>query len=378
MVSSTARQSRVPRLRSLDVARGLALVVNIASPAALAAPLWWRHAPWAGVHGSDLIFPVFVTLTGAGLGLAYRRGVRWHPALRRALVLVLVGLAYNAYRGYLDGTVTGWSDLRWTGVLQFYAVLVLVVAFARRLTRREGWFAWAALTGLAAFAHTVLLAWSVRDCPAGMPTPDCNPSAWLDPLWLSGGAHMYAGGARGHDPEGLVAMAGGCVSVFAGAATGRLLIDAAERGRRVVVVRMSGLAGALGAGAVRAAQFVPPMKRLWTAPFSLGVAAGVAVLLVLLFLALDRPDGPGERPAVLTAPLLALGRNSLLVYFGSMALTGTLLSRHPAGSAESWAEVIAEGLRVGETGPAGFVLASILAWTSLAVTLDRRGIYLRP
>ncbi|WP_168582531.1 heparan-alpha-glucosaminide N-acetyltransferase domain-containing protein [Gephyromycinifex aptenodytis] len=371
------------RLAAIDVTRGLMLVANIASPAWLSAPLWWGHAPWVGVHGSDLIFPVFVTLTGTGLALAYRRGVTWPPTLRRVFVLVLVGLLYNAYHQFLDDGALSLGTLRWSGVLQLYAVLVLVMALVRTaIGRFERWWVWGVLALLVAAAHTGALALAAAGCSGGQLSPECNPSALLDPRWLGGGAHMYGAGLRGHDPEGVVSMAGALVSVLGGAALARLLADSAAREAGAVVARMTLLAAVFGVASVTAASFVPPMKRLWTAPFSLGVLAGVTVVITLAYLAVDRgiaargSAGQEPRAALVLWPLLALGRNSLLVYFGSMTLTATLRTLPRDG--QPIAQVIAEHVQMGSTGPLGFVLASVALWVLIAMLLDRAGIYLRP
>lgn len=378
------------RLRGIDVTRGLMLVANIASPAWLTAPLWWSHAPWAGVHGSDLIFPVFVTLTGTGLGLAYRRGVPWRSTARRVVVLVLVGLIYNAYHQVLDNGSVSLADVRWSGVLQFYAVLVLAMALVRTLVGPfERWWVWGVLAVVVASAHTASLAVLAGACPGGQLSLVCNPSQAVDPLWLDGGAHMYGAGLRGHDPEGVISMAGGLVSVFGGAAIARLLVVSSTRGAGVVLARMSSLAAAFALTSALAATFVPPMKRLWTAPFSLGVLAGVSIILTCAFFLFDRHQSASDihtdvqhkrhrsnSPPALLWPLCALGRNSLLVYFGSMTLTATLRTL-PRGS-ESWAETIAEQVQWGGTGPLGFVLLSVTAWAVVAVILDRAGVYVRP
>lgn len=81
-------------------------------------------------------------------------------------------------------------------------------------------------------------------------------------------------------------------------------------------------------------------------------------------------------------PLIALGRNSLLVYFGSHALMTTLvyLPRDTVGvpGAASYAQ------RLAHSGPAAIdpalwlVVIAVAAWTTLACVLHARRIYLRP
>ena len=85
------------RIASLDTVRGLFLCISVASASLLAPkPAFAVHATWFGVEAVDLIFPLFVTLSGCGLAFAYRNRVGWVATLRRSLVLLLAGLAYNA------------------------------------------------------------------------------------------------------------------------------------------------------------------------------------------------------------------------------------------------------------------------------------------
>ena len=185
---------RTGRLTSLDVVRGLMLVVSVSVNSLLVTPAWFEHAEWTGVHGLDLVFPVFVTLTGCGLGFAMHRRTDVGGLARRVLVLVVVGLLYNAL------VLDRWDLATWrlTGVLQLYAAVVALVALGHLLTR--SWRGWALVTVLLAAAHTTLLAAWATSCPGGGLTPECNPSGTIDPA-VFGAQHVYALGVLGHDPR---------------------------------------------------------------------------------------------------------------------------------------------------------------------------------
>ena len=378
------------RIGSLDAVRGAMLVVSVAVNSLWAAPEWFEHARWAGVHPVDLVFPVFVTLSGCGLAFAMHRRVAVAPLLRRTAVLLAVGLLYEAVTAHGFDT-SAWDPATWrvTGVLQLYAALVVLVGLGHLLTRT--WRGWALLTALAAAAHTALVSAWAAGCPGGVPTPACNPSGAVDPA-LFGAAHVYAGGALGHDPEGVVAVLGALVSAAAGATTGHLLLArrTGGRGPAAAAVPVLGLAAALLAAGACAALLpellgggdVPAMKRLWTAPFALPAAAAVAVALLAGHLLLDRArTGAAVRAGAW--PLLALGRNSLLVYFGSHVVTSVLL-RAPEGGAEEAAPgrraaaALARALGAGEHPQLVWTAAAVLAWTALACVLHSRRVYLRP
>ena len=120
-LSAAAHKSASRRIASLDWARGIMLVASVLSNSLIAPPKWFDHARWSGIHPIDIIFPMFVTLSGCGLAFAMHRRVKPGPLARRFAVLMLVGLAYNAVMAWsLD--VATW---RVTGVLQLYAVLQL-------------------------------------------------------------------------------------------------------------------------------------------------------------------------------------------------------------------------------------------------------------
>ncbi|MDO9396596.1 MAG: hypothetical protein Q7T71_08635, partial [Herbiconiux sp.] len=95
-VSASVAPARAgtPRLGGLDLVRGVMLVASVSVNSLFTEPEWFAHAAWGGVHPVDLIFPVFVTLTGCGLGFALHRRVQIAPLIRRVLVLLLVGLVY--------------------------------------------------------------------------------------------------------------------------------------------------------------------------------------------------------------------------------------------------------------------------------------------
>jgi len=371
------------RIASLDWARGWMLIASVTVNSLLVTPAWFNHATWDGVHPIDIIFPVFVTLSGCGLAFAMTRTVKVAPLLRRVAVLFLVGLVYNA--------IVEWSldVLTWriTGVLQLYAVLVAIIGLLHVVTKT--WQGWAAITGLMALAQTVILTVYATTCPSNVLTRDCNPSGPIDSA-VFGAAHIYALGAAGHDPEGLIAIFGAVISASAGATVGHLLLAV----RRKAIVGGRGPDTAIGPVLLTSAGFVvlaivltytlpillgvqlPVMKRLWTAPFALAVASGTAILLLIGHLLLDRARVPRflERASY---PLLALGRNSLLVYFGSHVLM-SLLVRPVGQSGASIADRVTAVLAV--IGPAQLLWTLLLLafWIGLASLLHRHRIYLRP
>ena len=372
------------RVTSLDAVRGVMLLWSVTSDSLLDPAPWYDHATWLGVHPVDVVFPVFVTLSGCGLAFAYRRRIAVVPMLRRAGVLLAVGLLYNLTLTLVTTGWTGWSTFRVTGVLQLYAVVVLVMALGHLLTRSAR--GWLVVTAVLALAHAGVLAAWVAGCPGGGPTPACNPSGVIDTAVLGAG-HLYAGGELGHDPEGLFAILGAMVSAAAGATAGHALLSARQRWGNPAAAApwLLGLASTLALAGTALAQVVPPMKRLWTSPFALLVASAVVVALLVGHVVLDRA-GSGRALSALSWPLLALGRNSLLVYFGSHALVvvithvGAPWVAAPADGSPgpSFAQAASQAISGGWHPQVVWSAATLAAWWALACVLHRHRVYLRP
>ena len=118
---------------------------------------------------------------------------------------------------------------------------------------------------------------------------------------------------------------------------------------------------------------VPAFKRLWTPSFALTAAALGIVLFGVAFLLFDVPRRVirPESMERLAAPFAALGRNSLLVYFGSHLAIALLWQL----GEPRWAGRMGDVLGTGAAGPVLFAVANVAAWWLLAIALHRRRIY---
>lgn len=413
--AATARAAKPGRIASLDVARGWLLVVSVASACVMAPrPVWLNHPSWWGITPYDLIFPSFVTLSGIGMAFAYRNRVSWWVTWRRIVVLSVVGVIYGAL-------ATGNYDLetiRWTGTLQLYAGLVFLLAVGHLIGRN--WWTWGLLTLLSGAALTWYLhAWGIScggqvaaqeigqltQAARGLTlpyfgdsvgqdvllTPSCNPSGRWDSVWLEG--HMYRGGALGHDPEGIFGILGAFVTAAAGTTAGHLALALRQRRAWLPVVALSAWALAVWGYGQLLGHFVPAFKRLWTPAFglqtaALGILAFAVAYLCFDFLLAERQSRLNNLARrILSGPFVALGRNSLLVYFGSHLLidigarlgylvpltdaAGTALDPQPSVS-----QHLADTLTLGLPGHWGFVIVNVVAWTLLCLDLHRRKVYI--
>lgn len=352
------------RVASLDVARGWMLLTSVSSAAVVTQrPPWLVHAVWRGITIYDLIFPLFVTLSGVGMAFAYRNRVSHWVSLRRVVVLLVVGLIYG---GLTSGN---WAPgtFRVTGTLQLYAALVALLAAAHLVAR--GWRAWAGVTlGVGTVLAVWLRLWA-NGCPGGELTPACNPSATIDGALF--GARMYAEGRLGHDPEGIVAILGAFITASAGVTAGHMALELRRRGAGPFA--LAAWAGLVAVWGLALTALVPAFKRLWTPSFALTAAALGIVLFGVAFLLFDVPRRVirPESMERLAAPFAALGRNSLLVYFGSHLAIALLWQLGEPW----WAGRIADVLGTGAAGPVLFAVANVAAWWLLAIALHRRRIY---
>src|SRR5512138_3324096 len=120
------------RIVSLDVFRGITILgmilVNNPGNDHAFAPL--RHAEWNGWTITDLIFPFFLFIVGVSLVLStasrvahgQRKADLAVHALRRAVVIVALGLFLNAFPHFVLAT---W---RIPGVLQRIGICYLIAA----------------------------------------------------------------------------------------------------------------------------------------------------------------------------------------------------------------------------------------------------------
>lgn len=368
-----------PRRISLDVVRGMMCVFILFVDAWYTMPEWWDHAAWYGVHGQDLVFPFFIAVSGIGLGFASSGGVRIWSTLNRFVILFVVGLLYNLQESFMFTGEFTFDTLRVTGVLQAFGFVSVVIALLHYVLRT--WWAWLIGTCVMAIIQLIILRVVAGGCADGQLTLECNPGFGLDKA-VFGLAHMYNQGMDGHDPEGLWAMFGMVITASVGVTVAHALglrpgrpFLTAETGRRygqalLCLAVFAGLAWG-------ASQFTITMKKLWTTPFALGTGAALVLIWVILTVILDHGRW-ALFITVLTYPLVALGRNALLVYFGDQVLLRSLFFSYPEGSDTSWAMTLAHDVGATDENSGRFIAFMLLSWIVVAIFLHRRKLYIRP
>lgn len=339
-----AVDARPKRLVSLDVLRGLAIVLmllvdNPGIPAAQPAQL--VHPAWHGFRVADLVFPLFLFAVGVAMPFS-RKAASPRLAGRRVVFLFAIGTLLNSVK---YGRVT------FAGVLQHIAGSYLIAWCVLRLRIRWQLAIIATILGGAWAAYTFL------DAPGidpGSWAYGRNPGAVVD-SWLFGGPQT----------EGVPAMVFGAVNVIFGVVVGRLMKRAPTH--REVLARLAGWGvGAVALG-VALAFPVPVNKHLWTPSYAVLTSGLSCLVLLALYELVDRRGLHGW-----SRPLVQLGMNALAVFVFSQAVTVLVLTRFRSALVAPLAHLV--------TAPVASVLYGVgvcaMSWL-LAWVLYRREVFVR-
>ena len=308
------------RLFSLDALRGFDMFWIIGGDAlfrSLAEVTNWRwarawavqleHVEWAGFHFYDLIFPLFMFISGVAIPLsllakaetaADKRPI-YLKLVKRALLLVLLGFVYNHLTDLQFATQRYASVLGQIGLAYLFAALIMlkVRSLAGRLA------AWAAI--LAGYAAVQLLV-PVPGVGAGVLTPAGTVNGWVDRLLLPG--RLYD---KIFDPEGILCILSATAVTLAGGLAGVLLkSDRLDPYRKTVILAGSGV-GLATAGYILGGWY-PIIKKAWTATFDIYTAGLSAILLAFFYLVIDV-----WKVRKWSFALRVIGLNSITIYLGT-------------------------------------------------------------
>jgi predicted acyltransferase len=320
------------------------------------------HSDWDGFHFYDLIFPLFLFITGVAIALSLPRIVvrdgrtQAHlRVLRRALLLYALGVIYYG------GISQGWDDIRYLGVLQRIAICYLVTSL---LFLHAGWRGMTAATVSLLAGYWALMTFvPVPGVGAASYAPDANLANWIDAHYLPGRIWDNT-----RDPEGLLSTLPAIASCLLGVFAGLLLSDEQIAPARKSLLLIGGGVVLVAAGASWSLQF-PIVKYIWTSSYAL-VAGGLSA--ILLGLAHQVVDVWGFKRWATW--LVWIGANAILLYvvnglFGFEPLARRLVG----GDVSRWLSVtVTPG-----TGALVRHLAGLALVIALAGFLYRRKIFLR-
>lgn len=282
------------RLISLDALRGFDMFWIIGGAALLRAIANWSgseefikhateqttHTPWIGFTAYDLIFPLFVFMSGVTIPYAITSKIAngtiskpraYFRVIRRFILLTALGLSFT-FLSFDPG------QFRIPGVLQLIAGGYLIAAIIAIHRPARSQFIWA--LGILVGYWLTLTFIPVPGGEAGQLTPSGNLAAYLDRL-LPGKLYMGV-----FDPEGPVRFLPAAAMALLGSATGSLLKSEEKANHATAFKLLLAGAAALGVGWAWGMTF-PIIKPLWTSSYVLFCTGCSLVLIFLFYLVID-------------------------------------------------------------------------------------------
>jgi len=310
------------RLQSLDVLRGFDMLWIIGGGSlivALAEVTKWgwlqviaeqmEHVRWDGFHFEDLIFPLFMFISGVAIPYAItakveqgvKRKILFNKILKRGITLVIFGIIYNGALKH------GFSDMRVASVLGQiglgYLFAATIVLYTKSYKTRLAW-----LIGILSGIAILQLLVPVPGYGAGLLDPVGGMNAWLDRTFLPGRLH---GGT--FDPEGLLCIISAITVTLMGSLAGSVLRDGEPASKR-----KAGILAIAGACMITVAlllsTFYPIIKAAWTVPFNLLTVGIGSLLLSLFYFTIDVKKWTGGIVSYKILFFKVIGMNSITIY----------------------------------------------------------------
>jgi len=370
--STPIRTGTKERLLSLDTLRGFDMAMLVGGAGiiiALSKLTGWswmeavatqmHHVKWEGFRFYDLIFPLFMFISGVAIPYAINskveKGVAKSLLFRKIFIrlLALIGFGF-LYNGLL---ARGFTNFRYVSVLSqigfgyFFAALICL--YSKSL---KGTIYW--LLGIMGGVAILQLFVPVPGYGAGTFEPGTSINAWLDQLLIPGRLH-----GKVFDPEGVLCIVSAVTITLMGALAGYII-----RSGKSAPAKKALYIALAGAGAIVIAQilspFYPIIKAMWTVSYVLKAGGVSALLLALFYYVIDVKGSKNW-----TLFFRVFGMNSITIYMGSRILDFHGISRFFLG----WT-----GVHINEQWGALFIAIGvlILQW-ALMLFLYRRKIFLR-
>ncbi|HKA76250.1 MAG TPA: heparan-alpha-glucosaminide N-acetyltransferase domain-containing protein, partial [Pseudolabrys sp.] len=260
------------------------------------------HVEWVGIRFYDLIFPLFIFVTGVSIALALprlaereRKMQTYARILRRALVLYLLGLIFYGGVGH------HWGDVRFVGILQRIAVCYFFTSILFLNLNQRGLVV--ALIALLGGYWAVMTFVPIPGADAVSFEPNANLANWIDLHYLPGRLWDIT-----RDPEGLLSTLPAIGTCLLGALSGLLLKDERLTPTQRSLWLIGGGIIMVAVGYLWDLQF-PIVKAIWTSSFVLVAGGYSAILLGTLHQVID----VWGRKAWATI-FVWVGANALLLY----------------------------------------------------------------
>ncbi len=293
------------------------------------------HVEWQGFRFLDLVFPLFVFVSGVSLVFSLSKSLEssGRAATIRKLVLRFLVL-YTLGLIFYGGIAKGLDDVRFVGVLQRIAIAGLFAGLIFCFTGTRG--------RIISCASLLLGYWALMcfvPVPGGVAGdfaegPQHNWANWIDLHYLPGRKWD-----KTHDPEGMLSMIPAIATCLLGVLAGGYLRNAkADPTRKAATLILAGIVVA-AAGWAWGMHF-PVIKKLWTSSYVL-VAGGYSLVLLGAFYWVI--DVRGWR--AWATPFVWIGMNAITLYMlrdllKSEDLSKALVGGPVAASLGVWGEAL--------------------------------------
>ncbi len=323
------------RHAAIDILRGLCLVGMIFAlfphPDAMSFP-WLQLDRWTGCYATELIFALFLFLSGASLSCALaHRAMRtpWQRLqyiLLRVVFLFILGLLINTLTTLfpssgemspmLESVSARWNAVPIYGLLQRLALCTLLSALLVLLLRLN------VIIALAAAGLLVLHGWILihaADSPESIAlayTLDAQIASRID-LYLIGAARLTPQYEGVFDPYGLLGVLSGSATLLFGYLTSSILRQGRDIDTQLRV--LSVLCILCIVAALFLSRDVPISRPLWTSSYVL-LTAGLSMGLLGICTHASR------FPIIMTlsTPARIMGENPLAAYLSALLLSYAL------------------------------------------------------
>ncbi|NQZ21683.1 MAG: DUF5009 domain-containing protein [Colwellia sp.] len=318
-------KAKKKRLLSIDALRGFDMFWILGAESLFAALFiitgWpilavfaeqMEHTVWHGFHAYDLIFPLFIFLSGVSLGIAAKPLSSYPPqkaksillhGIKRLVLLISFGILYN--HGWGGGIPASFDGIRYVSVLGRIGIAWFVAAMlVWYVSERTQWL----VAGTILIGYWLLLSFvSLGGYGAGDFSADGAINVWFDKNLLPGITYRNLA----IDPEGLLSNVTSVVNALAGVFIGRYMMKNITAPKKLITgLTLIGLS-VLALGYVWG-MFFPINKTLWTSSFALVTIGYSTLLLTLFYWLIDVLD------FTKWAKFFAvIGTNSIIVYLGT-------------------------------------------------------------
>lgn len=305
------------RLYSLDALRGFDMFwimggegIVEAFAKATGSPFWTgfseelTHPAWNGFHFYDLIFPLFLFMSGVAtpysVGKELERGktrqqLLWR-VVKRGLILVLFGIIYN--NGLAIKPI---SEIRFGSVLGRIGTAYMLANIIALYAKERAQIIW--FFGIIIGYWLLLKFTAAPGFPPGDLTMEGNFASYIDRLIMPG--KLYLGI---HDPEGLASTIPAVATGLLGIITGNFLKkNEFSQTKKVLFILGTGIVFVILAH-IWDLDF-PINKNLWTSSFVLNVGGYSLILLSIFYYIIDVK---GYKKW--TFFFRIIGMNSILIY----------------------------------------------------------------